>query len=408
MTCMHSVPLLIIGGGIAGASLACSLAERGAGASAAIVDIDIFGKYNSSELNGGGVRCTFAEAINVKLSLASTRYYMQHAKKLDFRQRGYLWMYDEELWNEAREFLPVVKSFGLPVEELSASELRAKFGILSDVSDLAGATFTAFDGRLSPHRLRMHYLDHAQGGGVQILDRWRVTRIEGERPPFRVTMSRVSGRGVRKALENGSAGAGEELVISADRIVNAAGPWAGRVARLYGDELPVTPLARQVYLVRHDGVNLEAQPFFLDYPQDIYFRYYERDRKPCTLVSWSDPEEKPGIDYAHHGLDYYEKHVKPRLVRRIAALSEGEVIGGWVGHYELTPDKSAIVGAVPSREGIFNYNGLSAHGIMQSRGLGESLAELLVKGKWPAEMNLESLSQSRFTRDPTLRERMYV
>ena len=405
---MHSVPLLIIGGGIAGASLACSLAERGAGASAAIVDIDIFGKYNSSELNGGGVRCTFAEEINVKLSLASTRYYIQHAKKLDFRQRGYLWMYDEELWNEARRFLPVVKSFGLPVEELSASELKARFAILNDVSDLAGATFTSFDGRLSPHRLRMHYLDHAQGGGVQILDRWRVAGIEGTKPPFRVTMNRVSGRGVRKALENGSNASGEELVVSAERIVNAAGPWAGRVARLYEDELPVTALARQVYLIRHEGVNLEPEPFFLDYPQDIYFRYYERDRKPCTLVSWSDPQEKPGIRYAYHGLDYYERHVKPRLVRRIAALDEGQVIGGWVGHYELTPDKSAIVGAASNREGIFNYNGLSAHGIMQSRALGEAMAELLLSGKWGKEMNLDALSASRFAGSPTLRERMYV
>src|SRR5688572_2769973 len=105
---MHSIPTVIIGGGIAGASLACSLAERGAGKGVAIVDVDLFGKYSSSELNGGGVRCTFAEPVNVRISLASTRYYMQHAGQFDFRQRGYLWMYDDELWDEARQtILPV-------------------------------------------------------------------------------------------------------------------------------------------------------------------------------------------------------------------------------------------------------------------------------------------------------------
>src|SRR5215216_7165039 len=102
---MHSIPTLIIGAGVAGASLACSLAERNAGQGVAIVDLDVFGKYSSSELNGGGVRCTFAEMVNIKLALASTRYYLEHAKKFDFRQRGYFWMYDEELWEESELFL---------------------------------------------------------------------------------------------------------------------------------------------------------------------------------------------------------------------------------------------------------------------------------------------------------------
>src|SRR5688572_5838112 len=197
---MHSVPLLIVGGGIAGASLACSLAERGKGNGVALADVDLWGKFSSSELNGGGVRCTFAEPVNVKLSLASTRYYLQHARKFDFRQRGYLWMYDDELWDQARSFLPVVKSFGLPVEELTQRELTSKFPILSDVSDLAGATFTPFDGRLSPHRLRMHYLDHAQRGGVQLLDRWEVVAIEGTNGPFVVRMKRVPPRSIKKIL----------------------------------------------------------------------------------------------------------------------------------------------------------------------------------------------------------------
>src|SRR5213079_526390 len=106
-----------------------------------------------------------------------------------------------------------------------------------------------------------------------------------------------------------------------------------KIARLYGRELPVVPLPRQVYLLKHPTVNLEPLPFFLDYPQDIYFRYYERDHQPVTLVSW------------------------------IAAMEAAELVGGWVGHYELSPDKGAIVGPVPGRAGLFNYCGLSAHGV---------------------------------------------
>ncbi|MEO6435665.1 MAG: FAD-binding oxidoreductase [Tepidisphaeraceae bacterium] len=412
---MHTIQTLIIGGGIAGASLGCSLAERGAGQGVAIVDIDIFGKWNSSELNGGGIRCTFAEPINIRVALASTKYYLEHAKKFDFRQRGYFWMYDQELWEESRRFLPVVKSFGLPVEEMaSAKHVKEKFPILDDISDLAGATFTPFDGRLSPHRLRTHYLDHAQRGGVQLLDRWEVVAVEGDAAPYVVRMKRVSGRAVKRILGGDAnttakpqADDREALVVRAERVVNCAGPWAPKVARLYGRELPVTPLPRQVYLLRHPQVNLEPLPFFLDYPQDIYFRHFERDRQPCTLVSWSDPDEKPRIDFTSDGPAYYEKHVKPRLVRRIAQMESAELIGGWVGHYELSPDKGAIVGAVPGRAALFNYCGLSAHGVMQSRALGEAMAHLLVAGNWPDDMNLEELSEARFGKK-LLVEPMYV
>ena len=409
---MHSIGTLIIGGGVAGASLAASLAERGAGEGVAIADVDIFGKYSSSELNGGGVRCTFAEPVNIRLALASTRYYLAHAKKFDFRQRGYFWMYDAELWEDAKRFLPLVRSFGLPVEEMTQAQVRERFPVISDVSDLAGATFTPFDGRLSPHRLRMHYLDHAQRGGVQLLDRWEVVAVEGTDAPFTVRMKRVPPRSIKRILtKSGDAKAQaadrDELVVRAARVVNAAGPWAPRVAQLYGRELPVTPLPRQVYLLKHPEVNLEPLPFFLDYPQDIYFRFYERDRDCCTLVSWSDPDEPTRVDYTNHGVAYFERHVKPRLVKRIAKMADAELVGGWVGHYELSPDKGAIVGPVPGRGGLFNYCGLSAHGVMQSRALGEAMAELLLRGAWPADMNLDELGEARFGSKP-LSEPMYV
>jgi len=209
-------------------------------------------------------------------------------------------------------------------------------------------------------------------------------------------------------VKSQAGGEREELVVRAERVVNAAGPWAPRVAKLYGRELPVTPLPRQVYLLKQPSVNLEPLPFFLDYPQDIYFRHYERDRQPCTLVSWSDPKEPPRVDYTSHGVAYYEQHVKPRLVRRVAAMATAELVAGWVGHYELSPDKGAIVGPVPDRPGLFNFCGLSAHGVMQSRALGEAMANLLLTGSWPAELNLDELNESRFGRAALLSEPMYV
>ena len=416
---MHAIPVLIIGGGIAGTSLACSLAERQAGNGVSIVDVDFSGKYGSSHLNGGGVRATFAEPLNIQLSLASLKYYRQVAGLVDFRQRGYLWMYDSKLWEQAREFLPRIRSYGLPVDELSPAELKRKYPILGDVSDLGGATLTPQDGRLSPHKLWVHYLNKAQAGGVEILDRLQVVAIEGDRAPFRVTLRRVKPRLTKKVLTDGVAATvtasvttkaepGDELTVEAGVLVNAAGPWAPEIARLYGRELPVTALPRQVFLLRHPTVDLEPLPFFIDYPQEIYFRHLERDRKSLTLVSWSDPNEPHRIDFSYHSDAYYREHVEPRLVKRIPAMRDAELAGGWVGHYEMSPDKGAIMGPVPGRVGLFNYNGLSAHGVMQSRGLGDALATFLVNNRWPIGLNLEPLQEGRFEPGNLRSEKMYV
>ena len=403
---METCSTLIVGGGIAGSALAGSLAERGHGRGVAVVDPHLYGRLMSSELNGGGIRCTFAEEVNLRVSLVGTAYYQANAERFDYRRRGYLWLYTEQLWEQGRSFLPMVRAAGLPVEELTPRAASARFPtVLADLSDVAGVTWTPADGRLSPHLLRMHYLDTAKGGGVDLLDGWQVVAIDGS-GPFRVTLRRVTPDTAQAALTTGIAAA--ERTVSAERIVNAAGPWASRVADLYGVALPVRPVPRQVFLLRSSTVDLEPDPFVLDHAQDLYYRWVRRDGADYTLVSWSDPAEVPRVDYAYAGEAYYREHVEPLLLRRVPALAGAELGPGWAGHYELSPDKSAIVGPVSGRPGVFNLNGLSAHGVMQSRGLGEAMAELLTTGHWPADLTLDELTDARFAVDGRLRETMYV
>jgi sarcosine oxidase subunit beta len=399
---------LIIGGGIAGASMACSLAERGVGRGVGLVDPHLFGNLSSSERNGGGVRATFAEAINIRVALKSAAFYRRHADKFEYRQRGYVWLYTQPLWEQAQEFLPVVRSYGLPVEQMTPAQAIKAFPVLGDLDDVAGVTHTPTDGRLSPHKLRMHYLETAKAGGVAFLDGFQAAAIDAESSPVRVTLRSVRPDQAMRTLTDPALLRGAELMVTAERVVNAAGPWAARVAKLYGRSLPVTAVARQVYLLKHSSIDLESQPFFLDYAQDIYFRYLDRDGGRYTLVSWSDPDEPDHVDFTFKGPAYYEKHVKPRMVRRIPALADAELGPGWAGHYELTPDKTAILGPVPGLESVWNFNGLSAHGVMQSRGLGEALAERLITGAWPVDLDLSDLSEARFSGTDPLRETMYV
>src|SRR6266478_3371455 len=91
--------VIVVGAGIVGSSIAMGLAQRGRHPLA--IDIDLSGRLSSSEKNAGGVRATWWEAVNIALCRASIDYYESVANEVGFRQKGYLWLYDEETWPKA-------------------------------------------------------------------------------------------------------------------------------------------------------------------------------------------------------------------------------------------------------------------------------------------------------------------
>jgi sarcosine oxidase subunit beta len=389
---MHFIPTLIIGGGIAGASLACALAERDAGAGVTIVDIDLFGRSGSSAGSTGGVHVLSPHPLDVRLSIASVQFFRRIAAKIDFRHVGSLRLCDPGTFETLRTMLPTARLRGVAVEEFTPLQAKDRIPLLRDVKDLGAALFIPLEGHLSLHKLRMHYLNHAQNDEVTLMDHWQVTGIEGAGPRFRVTLRAVGPRSVRKALTDGI-DQGEELIVEAGRIINAAGPWAARVATRYGHALPVVPVPRQMFLVRQAGVNLDGQPLIVDDLNAISFRASEFDRKPCVLVDAPSGAAAGRIDFT---IGPYTAQFEPRVVNRFPVLAGSEAVRAWVAHDESSPDGRAIVGAVPGLPGMFNFTGISAQTLSQCHMLAEGMAELLVKGDWPQDLDLEELNESRF------------
>ena len=139
----------VIGAGVVGSSIAMALAERNF--KVAAVDIDLSGRLSSSEKNAGGVRATWWQPVNITLCRASIEYYEKIAPQVGFKQKGYLWLYDDATWPEALAHVDLQRSLGHPIETLPPEEVGRRFPEIDKLDGMAGATFSPRDGLINPN-----------------------------------------------------------------------------------------------------------------------------------------------------------------------------------------------------------------------------------------------------------------
>jgi glycine/D-amino acid oxidase-like deaminating enzyme len=110
------------------------------------------------------------------------------------------------------------------------------------------------------------------------------------------------------------------------------------------------------------------------------------------LVDGRIPGDDHTVDFT---VGHYQERIEPRLIKRFPAMTGGEPVRTWVTHAEPSRDGRAIVGAVPGVAGLFTFAGFSA--ISQCHVLAQAMAGLVIDGNWPTNLNLDELSESRFS-----------
>ncbi|MFL6257699.1 MAG: NAD(P)/FAD-dependent oxidoreductase, partial [Pyrinomonadaceae bacterium] len=203
----------------------------------------------------------------------------------------------------------------------------------------------------------------------------------------------VTLEGVR-AVEAGKVGtlltsAGE---VSAGACVNAAGAWAGEVARLLGSELPITPLRRQVAITRLFDLLPEEMPMSIFVGDGFHLRV--RDGR--VLLLWPDqPHVKDPFDTSFD--EEWLTTVVSKAHARVPCLREAELdrAACWAGLYEMSPDRHAILGRAEGFDNLFLANGSSGHGVMHAPALGQLLSEIILDGS-AHTLDVHTLRPSRF------------
>ncbi len=371
--------MVIIGGGVIGASIAYHLAAKGV-RDVVVLERDRLGSGSTSR-NAGGIRLQFSTEINVRLSQRSLPRLERFADEMgvdpDFQQVGYLFLITND--RDAASFersLELWSRLDIPARRLDQRQVHELFPEIR-VDDVRFATYCEKDGHLDPTSLLNGYVARAREKGVRFREGAPVTALDREKG--RVTAVRTS-----------------STTIATETVVNAAGPWAGEVGKLAGVDLPITPLRRQIFVT--DPVAGLDRDFPLTVEMTTGF-YFHRE-SGGVLMGMADPMDKPGFDDSVNW--NFLPTIVERALDRMPALEKANVKTGWAGFYEDTPDKHPILGNIATVPGFVSAAGFSGHGLMHAPAAGEAIAELIVDGR--TTLDIAALSYDRFARGALIRE----
>lgn len=377
--------VVIIGGGVMGASAAYHLAQRGCS------DVVLLekGPFLGMEATGkcaGGIRYQFSTEINVRLSQLSLpmleRFHEELGQNIDLHWPGYLFLLDNaaDLATFQRN-VAMQNRLGVPTRIIGRDEAQ-KLAPLLHMDDILAAAWHAGDGLADPNGVVQGYAAGARRLGAK-------------------TLTGVEATGIRVKSGQVTAVETPHGTIATPAVVDAAGPWAGQVAALAGVDLPITPLRRQIVVTTPlTGVPADF-PFVIDFSRSLYFH---REGEGI-LTGQSNPNETPGFDQSVDNA-WTEQHLE-LAAWRFPLLSEAGLLSQWAGLYEVTPDAHPVIDRLSEPAGFYVAGGFSGHGFMHGPITGLLIAELLLNGR-AHSLDIHQLRFSRFAEGDLVREHNVV
>jgi sarcosine oxidase subunit beta len=364
--------VVVIGGGIMGASTAYHLAKRGCDV-LLVESGEMFG-LGSTGLNAGGVRYQFATAVNVELSKLSIGMMERFAEEMDqpigLRRCGYLFMLDDA--HDLEQFtrnVALQNAHGVPSRVVSTAEI-AELAPEVELSGIIGGTWCPRDGLVDPNGLLQGFVSQARRLGAALVTSAPATAIGIE-----------GGRVTRVVTAAGA--------ISTPAVVIAAGPWTGDVGAMAGVSLPVQPIRRQIAVTREIAGLRPDFPFVIDFSRALYFHREGNG----ILTGMSNRDEPPGWDTRVD--ETWRLHHLENAMERLPLLADAEIMAEWAGLYEVTPDDQPILGALPHADGLFVCAGFSGHGLMHGPGAGLLMSEEILDGR-AHTIDIDPLRWARF------------
>jgi 4-methylaminobutanoate oxidase (formaldehyde-forming) len=362
------VDVLIIGGGIVGASVAYHLAKRG------VTDVVLLERRQltcGTTWHAAGLVGQLRATLNLtRLAQYTAGLYAgleaETGQATGFKQCGSLAVAGTAArFEELKRGASMARSFGLEVNILTPAAAAEMWPLL-ETGDLFGAVHLPKDGQTNPIDTTQALARGAKSRGVRFFENCRVTGIQ-------VCSGRVTG----VSTEHGP--------IRAKSIVNCGGMWARDIAGWVDACVPVHA-AEHFYIVTEPLAGLTpGLPVLRDADGCSYFK----EDTGKLLVGWFEPRAKPwgmkGIPeaFSFEHLPEDLTHIEPLFASAIHRVPALESIGVQVffnGPESFTPDDRYLLGENPEVQGLYVAAGFNSIGIQSAGGAGKVLADWVVDG----------------------------
>ncbi|MBI3359504.1 MAG: FAD-binding oxidoreductase, partial [Chloroflexi bacterium] len=372
---------VVIGGGVIGASLAFYLSK--AGLKVTLVEKKHLG-YGGTGASTAIIRMHYDNAPETRLAVASYPVWANWADNVgsgdpDFEKRGVLWLVGEADAEKMQKNVTMHRAVGAKTQIVTPDVIERIEPAL-DTTNVALAAWEPQSGWADPLAATSGFAEAAHDKGAEVeLDTTVVDVI--------LTAGRVVGVRTDRGF------------VDTPVVVNAAGPWAGRIAQMVHLDLPINVERRQIAVFDQPPDVPRQSVAVVDQVTGIYFR---PDSAGAIQVGMNKRGDEVNPDEYNRAPDPdFADTVKRLLSARLSAMDRGEFRAGWSGLVDMTPDGKAILGAA-GPHGFYLACGFSGTGFNFAPAVGLCLTELIVGGQ-AKTVDIEPFRLSRFAEGRPIR-----
>jgi sarcosine oxidase subunit beta len=356
--------VIVVGGGINGASIAFNLAKDGLKVTLIEKDFIAAGPTGRSSAI---IRQHYSHGVTARMALRSVRIFQNFDEVVggdaDFHQTGFLLAARPEDVEQLEANVALQQAVGINTRVVTPQEVKELEPHIS-IQGIAAAAYEPESGYADPAATTTAYAGRAKelGARLQLDTRVRSLLLDG---------GRVTGVDTDRGT------------FQAGAVVVATGPWAPLIAETAGIQLPIRASRHQVATYRRPD-DFDRHMVFAGFADEVYIR---PETGQLMLVGSIEPEEAEDEvadpDSFNERVDFdIVAEFSERVARRYPVMERGSSAGGWASLYDITPDWHAIMGPLPGVEGLYCAAGTSGHGFKLGPAVGEMMAGEGVAGKY--------------------------
>ncbi len=376
----QTADVVVIGGGVNGASIAYALAARGV--KAVLVEKGALAS-GASGRSSALVRMHYTNEWDARLAWASFPVFRNWTELMGgpgvFTHTGFVNVVAPQFADHLRRNVLMLKGIGVNTTAITGAELR-DLQPFANVDDIGAAAYEPDSGYANPAETVEGFRRRATELGARVLQWTAVTRVIRQE-------SRVTG------VET-SAGR-----IDAGSVIVAAGAWSRRLCAEIGLELPARPKAIDTVAVARPPELAKGHMVFIDNVQGNYFR---PESGGLTLVGVPCQEWDIDPDTLQTGLPPEAAGVGAQLLtHRIPAMERATLSRGYRAFDGYSADRHAILGRVDGIDGLYLATAFSGSGFKIAPAVGACMAELVIEGR-AKTVDIEPFSIRRFAEGRTV------